>query len=182
MLNGARLSVNGLYSIVGVDWLLPAGINFSSTTALQFAELDRLPSNNTMGPVNARPLQNVRMNHSEQTRGERPRRFLTSREPKGQQVKMFKQVRVTPAHVKERAYSKKLAEDGDARRYGELGFRTDETISAAYDKAEMRKEKILVIASSDFVHTSKSLFSPIVVMLAGTDIDWMQSTTMAIGV
>ena len=32
MLNGASLSVNGLYSITGVDWLTAAGI--SSTTAL----------------------------------------------------------------------------------------------------------------------------------------------------
>ena len=31
MLNGVRLSVNGLYSIAGVDWLISAGINFSST-------------------------------------------------------------------------------------------------------------------------------------------------------
>ena len=53
MLNGARLSVNGLYSIAGVDWLITAGINFSSTTALRFADLEGLPSNNTMGPVNA---------------------------------------------------------------------------------------------------------------------------------
>ena len=51
ILNGARLSVIGLYSIAGVDWLIAAGINFSSTTALRFADLERLPSNNTMGPV-----------------------------------------------------------------------------------------------------------------------------------
>ena len=64
-LNGKKISVNGLYSIVGVDWLIAAGINFSSTTALRFAELEGLPSNNTMGPVNARPLQDVKINHSE---------------------------------------------------------------------------------------------------------------------
>ena len=64
-LNGARLSVNGLYSITGVDWLIAAGINFSSTTALRFADLEGLPSNNTMGPVNARPLQDVKLNHDE---------------------------------------------------------------------------------------------------------------------
>ena len=34
MLNGASLSVNGLYSITGKNWLITAGINFSST-ALQ---------------------------------------------------------------------------------------------------------------------------------------------------
>ena len=66
MLNGARLSVSGMYSIVGVDWLIAAGINFSSTTALRFADLEGLPSNNTMGPVNARPLQDVRLNHDEE--------------------------------------------------------------------------------------------------------------------
>ena len=37
ILNGARLSVSGLYSITGVDWLIAAGINFSSTTAWRFA-------------------------------------------------------------------------------------------------------------------------------------------------
>ena len=65
MLNGARLSVNGLYSIIGVDWLRAAGINFSSKTALGFANLEGLPLNNTMGPVNARPLQDVKLNHDE---------------------------------------------------------------------------------------------------------------------
>ena len=38
MLNGARLSGNGLYSITGVNWLIAAGINFSSTTTLRFAD------------------------------------------------------------------------------------------------------------------------------------------------
>ena len=67
MLIEAGLSVNGLYSIVRVDWLVV--INFSSTTALRLADLERLPSNNTMGPVNAKSLQGVRKNHSEQTKG-----------------------------------------------------------------------------------------------------------------
>ena len=71
MLNGAMLSVSKLYSITGVDWLIAASINFSSTTALRFADLEGLPSNNTMGPVNARPLQDVRLNHDEGNREER---------------------------------------------------------------------------------------------------------------
>ena len=83
MLNGARLSVNELYSITGVDWLIAAGINFSSTTALRFADLERLLSNNTMRPVNARPLQDVKLNHDEGYREERPGRFLTTRAPIG---------------------------------------------------------------------------------------------------
>ena len=92
MLNGATLSVSRLYSITGVDWLIAASINFSSTTALRFADLEGLPSNNTMGPVNARPLQDVRLNHDEGNREERPGRFLVTRAPIGQHVKIFRQV------------------------------------------------------------------------------------------
>ena len=43
MLNDAILSVNGLYSIVGVDWLIAGEINFSSTTALRLANHEGLP-------------------------------------------------------------------------------------------------------------------------------------------
>ena len=57
MLNGATLSVSRLYSMTGVDWLIAASINFSSTTALRFADLEGLPSNNTIGPVNADTLE-----------------------------------------------------------------------------------------------------------------------------
>ena len=35
MLNGARLSVNGVFSIVGKDWLKAAEIKFSCRTALR---------------------------------------------------------------------------------------------------------------------------------------------------
>ena len=103
MLNGARLSVNGLYSIAGVDWLIAACINFSSTTALRFADLEGLPSNNTMGPVNARPLRDVRLNHEEGNRVERPGRLLTTGAPTGKGVKMFRQLRAHADYVKERA-------------------------------------------------------------------------------
>ena len=100
MLNGAILSVNGLYSITGKNWLIAAGINFSSTAALRFADLEGLPSSNTMGPVNARSLQDVKLNHDEGNREERPGRFLTTRAPIGQHVKIFRQVKTPPGHVK----------------------------------------------------------------------------------
>ena len=108
MLNGARLSVNGLYSITGVDSLIGAGTNFSSTSALRFADLEGLLSNNTMGPVNARPLQDVKLNHDEGNRKERPGRFLTTRAQIGQHAKMFRQTKPPPGHVKERAYPEQV--------------------------------------------------------------------------
>ena len=73
-------------------------------------------------------------------------------------------------------------QEGDVQRYGGMRtIREDETIFAAYDKAEMRKAKLMIVASSDFVHTSKSLFWPDVIMLAAVDLDLMQSVSMAIG-
>ena len=181
MLNGARLSVSGLHSITGVDWLIAAGVNFSSTTALRFADLEGLPSNNTMGPVNARPLQDVELNHDERNREERSGRFLITRAPIGQHVKMFRQLKTPPGHVKERVYSKQVNQEGDVQRYDGLkAIKKDETIFAAYDKAEKRKAKIMIVANSDSVHTSKSLFWPDVIRLAA--VDSMQSVSMAIGV
>ena len=183
MLNGATLSVSRLYSITGVDWLIAASINFSSTTALRFADLKGLPSYNTMRPVNARLLQDVRLNHDEGNREERPGRFLTTRAPIGQHVKMFRQLTTPPGHVKERIYPKLVNQDGDVQRYGGLkAIKKDETIFAAYDKAEMRKTKIMIVANSEFVYTSKSLFWPDVIMLAAVDLDLLQSVSLAIGV
>ena len=183
MLKRARISVSRLYSKLGVDWLIAAGINFSSITALRFADLEGLPSKNTMGPVNARPLQDVKLNHVEGNRDERPGRFLIKRAPIANHVKMFRQVKTLPGHVKEQVYLKQVNQEGDVQRYGGLkAIKKDETIFAAYDKAELRKAKILIVANSDFVHTSKSLFWPDVITLAAVDLDLMQSVSMAIGV
>ena len=75
-----------------------------------------------------------------------------------------------------------MNQEGDVQRYGGLkAIKIDETIFAAYDKAEMRKTKIMVVASSDFVYTSKSLFWPDVIIMAAVDLDLMQSVSMAIG-
>ena len=48
-------------------------------------------------------------------REERPGRFLTTRAPIGQYVKMFRQVKAHPGHVKERAYPKQVSQEGDVQ-------------------------------------------------------------------
>ena len=96
---------------------------------------------------------------------------------------MFRQIKAPPDHVKERAYPKQVNQEGDVQKYGGLkAIKKDETIFAAYDKAEMRKAKYMIVASSDFVFTSKSLFWPDVIILAAVDLDLIQSVSMAIGV
>ena len=142
-------------------------------------ELKGLPSNNIMGPVNARPLQDVRMNHSEGNREERPGRLLTIRATIGHHVKIFKQMLAPPSLVEGRSYPKQVTQEGDVERYGELKIRKDENIFAAYFKVEIRKAKILVVTNSDF---QVPIFWPDVVMLAAIDLDLMQSVSMAIGV
>ena len=76
-----------------------------------------------------------------------------------------------------------MGQDGDVQRYGGLkAIKKDETIFAAYDEAEMRKAKNMIVANSDFVYTSKSLFWPDVIMLAAVDLDLLQAVSLAIGV
>ena len=94
---------------------------------------------------------------------------------------MFKKIKAPLGHVKERAYPKQVNQEGDVHG-GLKAIKKDETIFAAYDKAEMRKAKIMIVASTDFVYNSKSLFWPDVIMLAAVDLDLMQSVSMAIGV
>ena len=176
MLNGARLSVNWLYSSVGVE---------KSTSALRqhYGWLTLRPWGTVLKQrLGSCECQDVRKNHGEQIR---PGKILTKRAPTGHFVKIFRQVRVPPAHVKKieraSAYPKQETQEGDAERYGELRLRIDETILAAYVKAEMRKSRILVILNSDFVNNPESLLWPDVITLIGTDLDWMQPISTAIG-
>ena len=85
--------------------------------------------------------------------------------------------------MKDRIYPKQVSQDDDVQRYGGLkAIKKDETIFAAYDKAEMRKAKIMIVANSEFVYTSKSLFWPDVIMLAAVDLDLLQAVSLAIPV
>ena len=96
---------------------------------------------------------------------------------------MFREVKAPLGHVKERAYPKQVNQEGDVQRYhGLKAIKKDETIFTACNKAKMRKAKIMIVASSDFVYTSKSLFWPDVIMVAAVDLDLMQSVSMLIGV
>ena len=89
MLNGARLSVNELYSIVAAEGMIAAEINISSTTALRLADLEGLPSNSIVGPVRGRPLHDEKKNHSEQTRKERLGTILTKKHLLGNKSRCF---------------------------------------------------------------------------------------------
>ena len=110
-----------------------------------------------MGPINARTLQDVKKNHDEKRKDDRRERFTNKEAHNGQHVQMLKQVRTPPAHVREeRTYPKLVEQEGDKGRYGDLEFNLGESIFSAYDKTKMRKAKIMIIADSDYIDTSKS--------------------------
>ena len=46
----------------------------------------------------------------------------------------------------------------------------------------MRKAKIMIVANSEFVYTSKPLFWPDVIMLTAVDLDLLQAVSLAIGI
>ena len=109
--------------------------------------------------------------------------IFATRAPIGQHVKIFRQLAIPPSHVKGRTYSKQVSRDCDVQRYGGLkAIKKDETIFAAYEKAEVRKAQIMIVANSEIVYTSKSLFWPDVHMLAAVDLDQLQSVSLAVGV
>ena len=80
-------------------------------------------------------------------------------------MKMFRQLTTPSGHLKERIYPKLVRQDGDVQKYSGLKvIKKDETTFAAYDKAEIRKAEIMIVANSEFVYTSKSLFWPDFIM------------------
>ena len=54
IIGGDGPTVSGLYRIPGVDWLLAEQEQFSSTITLRFVDLDGLPRDNILGPLNTR--------------------------------------------------------------------------------------------------------------------------------
>ena len=52
MMGGEGPTVSRLYRIPGVDWLVAGQEQFSSATTLRYVDLNGLPRDNTLGPLN----------------------------------------------------------------------------------------------------------------------------------
>ena len=57
MISGEGPTVSRLYRIPGLDWLVAGKEQFSSTTTLRYVDLNGLPQDNTLGPLNTRSRQ-----------------------------------------------------------------------------------------------------------------------------
>ena len=101
MLNGVDPTVSGRDRIAGVDWLLAEEKQFSSATTLQLVELEGLPGDNTIGPMNTRSLTDVRYQVRERAPPKSRGNFLVENRPNNGHHKMGKQFARPPASIQE---------------------------------------------------------------------------------
>ena len=182
MLNGHEPTIVYLYRIAGVDWLLAEEEQFSSATTLRLADLESLPRDNTVGPLNTRSLTDVRQQVRERAPPNRRGKFLVETKPKNKHHKMCRQFMKPPGQSAgefSRDYPRVSSVEGDERRYAHLESPKGDRLFAAFDLQEMKTGKILIRASSDYLY---SLFWPDVIFLTAPNLDPGQEVGMAIKV
>ena len=81
-----------------------------------------------------------------------------------------------------RDYPRTTTVDGDDKRYGKLKAPIGDGLFAAYDPLDMKAAKYLIVASSDYLYTPRSLFWPDVIFLTAPKLDWGQAIGMMISV
>ena len=155
------------------------------TTTLRHADLNGLPQDNTFGPLNTRSLSDVRHRARELTPPARKGTFQTDNKPNNKHHEMYRQFAKPPGQTPgeySRDYPRTNTVDGDDRRYGELKAPVGDGLFAAYDPLDMKAAKYLIVASSDYLYTPRSLFWPDVIFLTAPKLDWGQSIGMMISV
>ena len=168
MIGGDGPTVRRLYRIPGVDWLLAEQEQFSSATTLRFVDLDGMPQDNTFGPFNTRSLTNVRRRARESLPPARKGKFLTENKPNNKHHKMYRQFSKPPGQAPceySRDYSRATSVEVDDRRYEGLKAPVGDSLFAGYDPLDIKEAKYLIIASSDYLYTPRSLFWPDVIFL-----------------
>ena len=185
MIGGESPMVSRLYRISGVDWLLAEQEQFSSTTMLRHADLNKLPQDNIFGPLNTRSLADVRQRARELTPPARRGKFQVENKPNNKHDKMYRQFAKPPGQTPgeySRDYPRTTTVDGDDQRYGKLKAPISEGLFAAIDPLEMKAAKYLIVASSDYLYTPRSLFWPDVIFFTAPKLDWGQAIGMMISV
>ena len=96
MIVGEGPTVSRLYRLPGVDWLVAGQLvagqeQFSSATTLRYVDLNGLPQDNTLGPLNTRSLTDVRRRARELTPPARKVKFLAENKPNNKHHKVYRQ-------------------------------------------------------------------------------------------
>ena len=185
MIGGDGPTVSRLYRIPGMDWLLTEQEQFSSLTTLRFVDFDGLPQDINFGPLNTRSLTDVRRRVRELTPPARKSKFLAENKPNNKHHKLYRQFSKPPGQAPgeySRDYPLATSVGGDDRRYAGLKAPVGDSLFAAYDLLDIKAAKYLIIASSDYLYTPRSLFLPDVIFLTAPKLDWGQSASMVINV
>ena len=135
MLNGHGPMVSRLY-IAAVDWLLAEEEQFSSATTLRLVDLEGLPRDNTMRPLNTRSLTDVHHQMRERAPPNRKGKFLVEKKPNNKHHKMYKQFAKPPGQSADeysREYPRVNSVEGDKKRYAHLESPKGDSLFAAYD-------------------------------------------------
>ena len=185
MIGGEGPTVSRLYRIPAVDWLLVGHEQFSSATTFRYVDLNGLPQDKTFGPLNTRSLTDVRPRARELTPAARKGKFLAENKPNNKHHKMYRQFAKPPGQAPgkfSRDYPRETSVEGDDKRYAGLMAPVGDSLFAACDHLDMKAAKYLIVASSDYHYTRRSLFCPDVIFLTATKLDWGQSAVMMISV
>ena len=143
------------------------------------------PRRNTLGPLNTRSLTDVRRRARELTPPARKGKFLTENKPNNKHHKMYRQFAKPPGQApgeNSRDYPRATSVEGDDRRYAGLTSPVGDSLFAAYYPLDMKAAKYLIVASSDYLYTHRSLFRPDVIFLTAPKLDWGQSVGMMISI
>ena len=72
--------------------------------------------------------------------------------------------------------------EGDDKRYAGLKTPMGDSLFAASDPLDKKAAKYLIVASSDYLYTPRSLFWPELIFFTAPKLDWGQSVGMTISV
>ena len=123
MLNGHDPTVFILYRISGVDWLSAEEEQFSFATILILVDVESLPRDNTMEPLNTKSLTNVRHQVRERDPSNRKGTSLVENTPNNRHHKIHRQFAKPPGHSAgqySRDYPRVSSVEGDEKRYAQL--------------------------------------------------------------
>ena len=98
---------------------------------------------------------------------------------------MYRQFSKPPGQAPDeysRDYSRATSVEGDDRRYAGLKAPVGDSLFAAYDPLDIKAAKYLIVASSDYLYTPRSVFWPDLIFLTAPKLDWGQSVGMTISV
>ena len=167
------------------------GLACSGTGTVQLRDyaqvrgLQWIAQDNTLGPLNTRSLTDVRRRARELTPPARKGIFLAENKPNNKHHKLYRQFAKPPGQAPgefSSNYPRATSVEGDDKRYAGLVTPVSDSLFAAYDPLDMEAAKYLIVASSDYLYTPRSLFWPDKIFLKALKLDWRQSAGMMISV